>query len=325
MGNGGIAHPMTSLNELLQQGASNIWLFIPSAILLGALHGLEPGHSKTMMAAFIVAIRGTIGQAILLGLCATISHTLIIWALAGVGLHFGNQWNAETTEPYFQLASGAIIIGIAIWMFIRTRRDIRMAAAHRHMTENKGPKGGIIIDTGHGLVEITVFETNVPPCFRLFFYTQMQRPRNPPDHDELTIETKRLDGKTQVFQFVRKEDFLESISEIPEPHEFQVKLNIGHSDHVHTYQTEFIEEDHHHHHAHHGEESLEYVKVEKEEFQDAHERAHANELYKRFSNQTVTNWQIILFGLTGGLMPCPAALTVLLICLHLKKVVLGLR
>ncbi|MEQ1714521.1 MAG: hypothetical protein ABL907_00830, partial [Hyphomicrobium sp.] len=32
----------------------------PVAVLLGALHGLEPGHSKTMMAAFIIAVRGTI-------------------------------------------------------------------------------------------------------------------------------------------------------------------------------------------------------------------------------------------------------------------------
>ncbi|HDK9765593.1 TPA: hypothetical protein PVS90_000395 [Escherichia coli] len=41
---------MTEFTTLLQQG--NAWFFIPSAILLGALHGLEPGHSKTMMAAF---------------------------------------------------------------------------------------------------------------------------------------------------------------------------------------------------------------------------------------------------------------------------------
>jgi len=52
---------MTSFSTLLAQGAGNAWLFIPSAILLGGLHGLEPGHSKTMMAAFIVAIRGTVG------------------------------------------------------------------------------------------------------------------------------------------------------------------------------------------------------------------------------------------------------------------------
>jgi len=51
---------MTDFSTLLQQGAANAWLFIPSAILLGALHGLEPGHSKTMMAAFIIAVRGTL-------------------------------------------------------------------------------------------------------------------------------------------------------------------------------------------------------------------------------------------------------------------------
>jgi nickel/cobalt exporter len=48
---------LTGFSELLQQTAGNAWLFVPSAVLLGALHGLEPGHSKTMMAAFIVAVR----------------------------------------------------------------------------------------------------------------------------------------------------------------------------------------------------------------------------------------------------------------------------
>ena len=30
-----------------------------------------------------------------------------------------------------------------------------------------------------------------------------------------------------------------------------------------------------------------------------------------------------MFGLTGGLLPCPASITVLLICLQLKKIALG--
>ena len=59
---------MTSFTELLNQGSASAWLFAPSAVLLGALHGLEPGHSKTMTAAFIVAIRGTVAQAVLLAL-----------------------------------------------------------------------------------------------------------------------------------------------------------------------------------------------------------------------------------------------------------------
>lgn len=59
------------------------------------------------------------------------------------------------------------------------------------------------------------------------------------------------------------------------------------------------------------------------EFQDAHERAHANDIKRRFANRNVTTGQIIIFGLTGGLIPCPASITVLLLCLQLKKFTLG--
>ena len=52
---------MPSLTELLTQNAAHAWLFLPVAILLGALHGLEPGHSKTMMAAFVIAMSGLHG------------------------------------------------------------------------------------------------------------------------------------------------------------------------------------------------------------------------------------------------------------------------
>ena len=114
---------MTEFSQLLQQGAGNAWLFVPSAVLLGALHGLEPGHSKTMMAAFIVAIRGTVWQAVLLGLSATLSHTAVVWAVALVGLHYGSQFDAGTSEPYFQVASAVLILSVAGWMIYRTRKD----------------------------------------------------------------------------------------------------------------------------------------------------------------------------------------------------------
>lgn len=78
---------MTDFPALLQQGVAKAWLFVPSAILLGALHGLEPGHSKTMMAAFIVAIRGTVRQAVMLGLAATLSHTAIVWMITLGGMY----------------------------------------------------------------------------------------------------------------------------------------------------------------------------------------------------------------------------------------------
>src|SRR4051794_5590889 len=123
---------MPDIVQALQSGTLSLWVFIPTAILLGALHGLEPGHSKTMMAAFIIAIRGTIFQAVLLGLSAAISHSLIIYVLAGLALHFGNRWNAETVEPYLQIGSAVCILALAVWMFFRTRRDLHEAHHHHH-------------------------------------------------------------------------------------------------------------------------------------------------------------------------------------------------
>jgi len=54
---------MAPLPDLLQTGAASVGLLLSSALVLGALHGLEPGHSKTMMTAFIITVRGTVGQA----------------------------------------------------------------------------------------------------------------------------------------------------------------------------------------------------------------------------------------------------------------------
>ena len=55
----------------------------------------------------------------------------------------------------------------------------------------------------------------------------------------------------------------------------------------------------------------------------AHQLAHANDIRRRFASQHVTTGQIVMFGLTGGLIPCPAAITVLLLCLQLRQVTLG--
>src|SRR5258706_2576416 len=95
---------MEDFTNVINHGSG--WFFIPSAILLGALHGLEPGHSKTMMAAFIVAIRGTVKQAVLLRLAATGSHTGIIWVLAPIRLYYSRQFHVEGLEPYFHVVAG---------------------------------------------------------------------------------------------------------------------------------------------------------------------------------------------------------------------------
>ncbi len=303
---------MSSFADLLQQGASHAWLYFPSAILLGALHGLEPGHSKTMMAAFIVAVRGTVKQAVLLGLAATLSHTAVVWLVAMVGMYVGQGLDAETTEPYFQLASAAIIISIALWMLWRTWRGERLwhaqegHAAHDHHHDETRR-----IDTGHGWVELSIFEDGVPPRWRLKSLKGHAWPAS-----EVILNTTRPDGAIQHFRFVDHGAYLESVGEIPEPHEFDVRLSLGHAGHSHDYDLSFQE-----HSKHHGHQQG--LELATEGYQDAHEQAHANDIRKRFSNQNVTTGQILLFGLTGGLIPCPAAITVLLLCLQVKQIALG--
>jgi nickel/cobalt exporter len=200
-----------------------------------------------------------------------------------------------------------------------------------------------VIDTGHGLLEIAIFETGVPPRFRLHAYqSAWVRDTALFNGAEISIETIRNDGAKQTFTFSREDGYLESREEIPEPHEFEIVTTVRHGDHSHVYKTRLTEEEHahHHHHAeveagheHHQHSEHQHghnhahshgTHLHDGEYKDAHEQAHAMEIASRFSSGTVTNGQLVLFGLTGGLMPCPAALPILLLCLQLKRFALGL-
>lgn len=285
---------------LLQQG--NGWFFIPSAILLGALHGLEPGHSKTMMAAFIVAVKGTVKQAVMLGLAATLSHTAVVWLIAVGGMYISQKFTAEAAEPWMQLISGVIIVATGLWMFWRTWSGERAwHSAHHHSQDWRTQ----VVDTGHGHVALSIVEEGLDQRFQL--KTLNSKP--------LKAESVKLvpSGVRQqaidVYEFVERDGYLESTSSLTQRDDVKVKLMIGHHDHTHDFDVHF--------HS-----NLESNNEEKE-YQDAHERAHAMDIQKRFADREVTNGQILLFGLTGGLIPCPAAVTVLLICLQLKAMTLG--
>src|SRR5262249_27934224 len=54
---------------------SLVALALVVAAALGALHALEPGHGKTVVAAYLVGSRGTAWHAVILGLIVTVSHT----------------------------------------------------------------------------------------------------------------------------------------------------------------------------------------------------------------------------------------------------------
>ena len=207
---------MPDITALIQNGAANPWLYLPLAVLLGALHALEPGHSKSMMAAFIIAVRGTARQAALLGLSAAVGHTIIVWAIAALGLYLGDKMILGKAEPWLVLVSGLLIIALA---------------------------------------------------FRIFFMLRREQ-----EHDH---------------------------------------------DHHHDHHSDF--DGHHHRHDQRQDHSNTDYAL------DDHAAEHAREIRERFAGQkSVTNTEILWFGFTGGLMPCPAAVAVLLICLQMRQFTLGI-
>jgi nickel/cobalt exporter len=105
--------------DLAEQAGSSPWLFLGAALLLGMLHGLEPGHSKGIMTAFIVGTRGTYTQAVILALCATLSHTAIVWILVWPASYGGAICSGLAFSPWLNLISGIIILALAYWMLRR--------------------------------------------------------------------------------------------------------------------------------------------------------------------------------------------------------------
>ena len=97
------------------------WLYLPAVFLVGVLHGFEPGHSKAMTAAFILAIRATLRQAVLLGLCTALAHTCLIGLVLAAVLRFRHRFNMGEAEPVFRVVAGLMIMSMACWMFFRIR------------------------------------------------------------------------------------------------------------------------------------------------------------------------------------------------------------
>ena len=93
------------------------------------------------------------------------------------------------------------------------------------------------IATKYGDVILDVFEDGVPPRFRL--HAESGRPLAAAAASIVTI---RPDGARQVFAFVDKGGFLESVEEIPEPHAFNANVKINGE----SYSVAFEEHEHAH-------------------------------------------------------------------------------
>jgi ABC-type nickel/cobalt efflux system permease component RcnA len=95
--------------------------------LLGMLHGLEPGHGKTIVASYLVGRRGYWVDAIYLGAVVAISHSAVIIALALVATFLGEQFRGTAAAEQCELASGVLVLALG---FLMLRSGLRGAGGH---------------------------------------------------------------------------------------------------------------------------------------------------------------------------------------------------
>ncbi len=111
-----------------------VLLALLTALGLGALHALEPGHGKTAAAAYLVGSRATARHAIVLGLTITAMHTSSVFILGLVTLFAARLIVPERLLPWLGLASGLIVVALGVNMVatrLRARRG-GMAGGHSH-------------------------------------------------------------------------------------------------------------------------------------------------------------------------------------------------
>jgi len=115
---------------------ANLGLILGAAFGIGALHALEPGHGKSIMGAYLVASRGGVRHAILLGLVVTITHTIVVFMLALATLQLAQSFASAVVVHWLELASAVLILLVGAWLVVTSfgffrRRPGRHPHVHR--------------------------------------------------------------------------------------------------------------------------------------------------------------------------------------------------
>jgi nickel/cobalt exporter len=115
--------------------ALNLFYF-PTALALGALHALEPGHAKALTAAYLIGIKGTKRDSIILGLSVATTHSIVVIGISAIALWLGNEAFAGDAIKWLEYSSGIIAILIGLWMLQRRIFGLKQHT-HDHSHEHE--------------------------------------------------------------------------------------------------------------------------------------------------------------------------------------------
>ncbi|PKP82715.1 MAG: HlyD family secretion protein [Alphaproteobacteria bacterium HGW-Alphaproteobacteria-18] len=103
----------------------------------------------------------------------------------------------------------------------------------------RGPNNGRLLEDGAFALEMTIFETGVPPQYRIYPYKD-GTPLDPSSVD-LTVKLHRLGGIVDTFQFVSRQDYLMGDGVVTEPHSFEVEVTANFEGKTHSWRYESFE------------------------------------------------------------------------------------
>ncbi|AVT28987.1 hypothetical protein C6361_05180 [Plantactinospora sp. BC1] len=145
----------------LFDGRGVFWLALVVALGVGAAHAVAPGHGKSVTAAYLVGTRGRYRDAVRLGVIVAAMHTLsvLVLALAWVGLSGAASLGTRTLTAWMQVAAGLLVIGVGAHL---SWRQLRGAGSHPHTHTHTHPHthshthdhGRVLVGHGHGAVPV---------------------------------------------------------------------------------------------------------------------------------------------------------------------------
>ena len=281
------------------------WVYFPTALALGALHALEPGHAKTLTAAYLIGIKGTKRDALLLGLSVALTHSLVVIGISVAALWIGKETFTQDVTHWLQIGSGIIVIILGVWMLIKRIRTMQKQKNAEHQHHHHAPEAIRVSNVmTNGLLEII----DTSEGERMKFTSEKSQ--------EKLLLRVIINRSESLEVLVLKQSYpgsKEYLSEVApnEPHEFsaEFEMTIDNQKNVMTFEM-------HEPHDHHEHDSMS---------DDEHAKAHAAtmpEYAKRGERPTLT--QILAFGAAGGMIPCPASITVMLLALSIGKFASGL-
>jgi ABC-type nickel/cobalt efflux system permease component RcnA len=127
---------MNELSDVLARNLSDPLVLVGALLLaigLGALHALEPGHGKTLLAITLVGARATVSQAAILATALTLAHTAGVLLFGVVVLTLARFIVPEALYPWIALVSGLFVATLGARALVAAvRRRTAAAPAHGH-------------------------------------------------------------------------------------------------------------------------------------------------------------------------------------------------